>query len=1147
MNSPAPERIGRFEVRERLGGGGMGDVFAVWDPVGRRAVAVKVLKENNPTALQYFKREFRAVARLVHPNLVQFYELRVDQGRYYYSMELIDGPNLYVHVNGSKRILRDPAQLMAPDRIARARSGFTQLLQALAFLHENGCIHRDIKPSNVLVDSDGRVRLLDFGIVKEVGIGGPEDSLSQVFGTAVYMSPEQSLGQRITEATDLYAAGIVLYELLCGVPPFSGDDREIIRQHHTRAPRPLEHDLPGVPSDLAGLAMTLLAKEPGERPGAREALEIIGTGHQASLDSDEVELVGRRDERKRLAMTLDAVHKGAGRIVLVTGPAGIGKSALLDTFTVEARLFAAHAFTGACIQHDHVPARGLDTLLERLVGAYRRQATEIVREMPTTQRAPFIKAFPILRDMVTDGHDDRLARPGARTADVTRAGQGLKVFLHALGHKRLLVCAIEDLHYADELTVQLIESLQQGGDLPPVLLFITASPELAPPNVRHCIELLQRHPCTVALELGPLGPAETLVLVREQLGAISEEAAARLHAETGGDPLFLVEMVRHLRQNPGAEHPSLDALLAHRVAALPPGAKRVAAAVSVSRSPVPMSVLEAATGLDADVLGEAVHALAGEGFVDTASDRHGDWVVRPLHPRLMAVAKSALGPRTYRAVHGALAQGHEGTRGSPRAILYHWREAETPRRAAQHALGAAQEADFNGEYDRAAELWRVVLTAPPAGVGAPEARANLIESLTRAGRYEEAAQAIDQLVQLAPDDPDAWRIRQCELFLMGGNLRMFGQRAQAVPLGSSRVRLADLLSPFDPFRADNLLGDADDDEGQLVRARLLADDNRSRSIARAARIVKQLAGRAASPDPVRRAALGITRAAIHRAEGRPRDAQLCLDYAIEPREHHGAPTDLGALRLQLARAELALERGHLATARSLARDLLDNARERHLPGFVAWSCVLQARLHVESAELHAADLRLDEAEELWPTDPPSMPTVHLALARARRLLYGGDPEGALNGLRTVQAQESLRPFLGRRATTLEATLIAARARALMAIRAWRDGHGVSTARGHLIEILKPLKRTLPAPGEWLDVLGSIADLVGGQPLKAAMRLANWVDGPGNPLVIACAAHVLAAARDAQRPGDGATDRKRAAALLRDAQAAHSPEATALGV
>ena len=409
MADQVGDNVGRFEVRGRVGGGGMGDVYRVFDPVTRRELALKMLKFSYPRALHYFKREFRAVARLVHPNLVALHDLHVADGQYFYTMELIDGVDLYEYVNGHNHVVTDPKVLTRADRVARVRNAIVQLLRALAYLHGQGCIHRDIKPSNVLVDRSGQVKLVDFGIVKELLPGGQGQSLSQVFGTSTYFSPEQSLGSRVTAATDLYAAGVVLYELLAGTPPFEGEGPEVAEAHRKRPPPSLVTRVPGVPKDLAAVCMELLSKDPAQRPSAREALEML----QADLDEDDgerTEFVGRRAARKQLHQALEAVRQGSGRLVLIAGGSGAGKSALVDAFAQESRLYGASAFTGACVHRDHVPLRGLDTVVERLAEAYRKQVARILRTLPAIERGPLIR-FVLVRDEQVRQH--RLILPAA--------------------------------------------------------------------------------------------------------------------------------------------------------------------------------------------------------------------------------------------------------------------------------------------------------------------------------------------------------------------------------------------------------------------------------------------------------------------------------------------------------------------------------------------------------------------------------------------------------------------------------------------------------------------------------------------------------------------------------------------------------------
>ena len=336
-----PESIGRYQVLSQLGTGGMGHVYRVYDPVNQKDLALKELKFSYPRALHYFKREFRAVASLSHPHLVNLYDLYHENERYFYTMELVEGQDIYHYVNQNNQVITDPQVLTQSDRLERIFQSFTQLMQALEYLHSHGCIHRDIKPANILVDRRGKLRLVDFGVIKEEIPGGEGQSLSQVFGTSTYFSPEQSLSSRVTSATDIYAAGVVLYELLAGITPFEGTHDEVCEMHRNQPPTPLLEKVPQTHERLAWVCHEMLAKEPARRPSAREILELLNVPIIDTQTQGLTEFIGRRSEREALHRALDDVRQGQGRMVIFEGEEGVGKQACIEAFCQEARLFDA--------------------------------------------------------------------------------------------------------------------------------------------------------------------------------------------------------------------------------------------------------------------------------------------------------------------------------------------------------------------------------------------------------------------------------------------------------------------------------------------------------------------------------------------------------------------------------------------------------------------------------------------------------------------------------------------------------------------------------------------------------------------------------------------------------------------------------------
>src|SRR5690606_2444557 len=239
LNPPLGPAFGtrRFDLRRRLGAGSFGEVYEARDRETGAPLAVKVLRAGGPDRLFRFKREFRAVADVTHPNLVRLYELVEEDGAWYLTMELVDGLPFGEHLR------RAPEQ---------TRASFAQLAQALDALHRAGCLHRDVKPSNVLVERTGRVVLLDFGLALMLDA----QANTAIAGTPQYMAPEQLRGERLTAATDWYAFGVMLYQVLAGVLPFR-ETEERMRQVERLPPRPPSSHRAGVDPALERLCMHL--------------------------------------------------------------------------------------------------------------------------------------------------------------------------------------------------------------------------------------------------------------------------------------------------------------------------------------------------------------------------------------------------------------------------------------------------------------------------------------------------------------------------------------------------------------------------------------------------------------------------------------------------------------------------------------------------------------------------------------------------------------------------------------------------------------------------------------------------------------------------------------------------------------------------
>jgi serine/threonine-protein kinase len=249
--------VNRYVLQDRLGAGAAAEVWRATDQRLARTVAIKILRPqyvSDPEARERFEREARAAAGLSHPNVVDVYDYGETDGTVFIAMQYVDGQDL-------KRTIAARGRLPGPDaaRIALA------ICQGLTAAHRHGLIHRDIKPQNILIDRNGTVRITDFGVAK--ALSGPNlTQTGMTYGTAAYLSPEQATGQPVGPASDVYALGVVLYEMLCGQPPFQGENAAAVAyQQVYQAPPPLRACAPDVPDALAAIVDRTLEKNPALR------------------------------------------------------------------------------------------------------------------------------------------------------------------------------------------------------------------------------------------------------------------------------------------------------------------------------------------------------------------------------------------------------------------------------------------------------------------------------------------------------------------------------------------------------------------------------------------------------------------------------------------------------------------------------------------------------------------------------------------------------------------------------------------------------------------------------------------------------------------------------------------------------------------
>ena len=253
---------GRYELEKLVGSGGMSNVFRAHDRLLERTVALKILHEQYTRDEDYverFRREARAVAQLAHPNIVTVIDRGEQEGRQFIVFEYIDGENLKELSNRGPLEVREAIGLVL------------QVGRALSFAHERGLVHRDVKPQNVLLNEDGQAKVTDFGIARSLDVHGVTQT-GTVLGTSDYIAPEQARGQKVDPKTDIYSLGVVLYELLSGEVPFSGDNFVAVAMRHVNEPAPSVLDRrPDCPARLDLAIQRAMSKEPEDRFDSMDA------------------------------------------------------------------------------------------------------------------------------------------------------------------------------------------------------------------------------------------------------------------------------------------------------------------------------------------------------------------------------------------------------------------------------------------------------------------------------------------------------------------------------------------------------------------------------------------------------------------------------------------------------------------------------------------------------------------------------------------------------------------------------------------------------------------------------------------------------------------------------------------------------------
>ena len=552
---PASFANGRYHVKKFLGDGGKKKVYLAHDKVLDRDVAFALIKTerlDDGTRLR-FSREARVMGRLGdHANIMTIHDVGEETGQPYIVLPLMPGGDVESLIE------------KAPERrlpIEQAIDIAKAVCRGLEYAHARDVIHRDIKPGNVWLSGDGTVKVGDFGLALAVDLSRLTNE-GMMVGTYYYMPPEQAMGGEITVKADLYSLGAMLYEMVTGRPPFTGDDAvAIIGQHINTPPVSPNWHRPDLPPSLAALIMRLLEKDPNKRPASATEvlgmLEAIESGKVGKLSTEQSKalaenplyrrvFVGREAELRQLQSAFDAATSGQGSLTMVVGEPGIGKTALCEQLATYVALRGGRALVGHCYEEGSLSLPYL-AFVEALRTYAQSCDVNLLREELGSGAPDVARIVSEIRERL------RIEpRPkGDPEEERYRLLQAVSDFLGSAAAAKPLLVALEDLHSADGGTLEMLEHVARNlGDKRLLLV-----------GTYRDIEVDRTHPLSASLaELRRLPHFGRVLLrglnadeVRRMLSGIAGQdvpwgLAEAVHRQTEGNPLFVQEVVRYLAE-----------------------------------------------------------------------------------------------------------------------------------------------------------------------------------------------------------------------------------------------------------------------------------------------------------------------------------------------------------------------------------------------------------------------------------------------------------------------------------------------------------------------------------------------------------------------------------------------------------------------
>jgi len=741
----------RFELSSCLGEGNFGTVYRAHDRERDTIVALKLLHRLGGEAIFGFKHEFRALQDVRHPSLVSLHELFESDGRWFFTMEYVEGVDLFAYVRPTGRYDE-----------ARLRDSMAQLADGLCALHDAQLVHRDVKPANVRVTPQGRVVLLDFGLATK----SHGSSTAKLAGTAEYMAPEQADSQAVGPAADWYAFGTVLYEALTGVVPFEGPPLAVLLRRATAsAPSPHLRE-PLAPADLVALTNELLLRDPALRPrgdDVRRRLSLTGQPQVSnpppststrSSATQHAPFIGRARELSVLREAATAANGGRLAVAVIGGETGIGKSTLMREAVEDlaARNAEALVLEGRCHEHETVPYKALDGVVDALSRYLRRLDKRECAALLPAKAWLLPQVFPVLSRVgpIAEAPGRSIGNTELATLRA-HAFAALRELLCAVAERRLLVITLDDLQWADADSLLLLDAIVRPPDAPRMLVIASGRDldQSSEDVVGALTSMLSGADHGVRIELPALSREETGQFVRELVAHAPESAsiAEAISREANGHPYFIETLVRHYAEPAQRERGPIDleGAIWFAIEKLSMAARAVLEVLSLAGCPLSYASAASAAGLSLGQMNLAIPSLRTAHLVRSHRSSQGQ-TLETFHSRIRHAVASRIEDARRREIHARTAAALESsTDPNPEALMLHLRASGAVDRIAEHAVRGAERAASALAFGRAARLYRIAVDAEREASASDallrSLHVRLGDALANAGRGREAAGA----------------------------------------------------------------------------------------------------------------------------------------------------------------------------------------------------------------------------------------------------------------------------------------------------------------------------------------------------------------------------------------------------------------------